>query len=201
LFPDRSELAENSPWPHGEAPGFLRRYAPHSDLLGEAASHRVLLRSTSPASTPSNAAARRRLWTLLAAVACSCIGCGGQSAETSDGSTSSPGSSMEAATDDACLPISMVGMMSEPQNSPCDTQGDCRAPLACASDYRCRNLCMTDGDCNLLGITGKVCAKDANGVGYCADPSEVREGVIAACPPPGAPDAAVTEPPLGWDAQ
>jgi hypothetical protein len=37
----------------------------------------------------------------------------------------------------------------------CSTQSDCTSPLACASDYRCRNLCTTATGCNVLGITGR----------------------------------------------
>jgi len=79
-------------------------------------------------------------------------------------------------------------------NTPCDKQSDCPAPLACASDYRCRNLCNTTADCNVLGITGRVCAKDAQGVYYCAQPSEVSQGELVATPPPGAPTTPVIEP-------
>lgn len=76
----------------------------------------------------------------------------------------------------------------------CDLPGDCPIPLACASDYRCRNLCTSDGDCNVLGISGRLCAADKNGVHYCADPPEVKNGQIVAPPPRGAPDASVIEP-------
>jgi len=88
----------------------------------------------------------------------------------------------------------------------CEKQSDCPAPLACASDYRCRNLCADDADCNVLGINGRVCARDANGVNYCAVPSEVSGGSIVALPPlnfipeeggPGVPDGAVV---MGLDA-
>jgi ligand-binding sensor domain-containing protein len=83
------------------------------------------------------------------------------------------------------------------KNMPCDRLTDCPVPLACASDYRCRNLCATDGDCNILGITGRVCAKDANGVLYCADPPEVSNGAIVAQPPAGHPTTPVVEPDAG----
>src|SRR5580658_8440944 len=88
----------------------------------------------------------------------------------------------------------------------CEKQSDCPAPLACASDYRCRNLCADDADCNVLGINGRICARDANGVDYCAVPSEVSGGEIVALPPlnfipeeggPGVPDGAVV---MGLDA-
>lgn len=82
----------------------------------------------------------------------------------------------------------------EDKNTPCARPSDCPVPMACASDYRCRNLCFTDADCNVLGITGRVCAADANGVDYCADPSEVALGKIVATPPPGAPTTPVVEP-------
>ncbi len=81
------------------------------------------------------------------------------------------------------------------KNTPCEKETDCPAPLACASDYRCRNLCMTADDCNVLGIKGRVCAKDANGVLYCADPPEVTNGTITAPPPPGHSSSPVMEPP------
>jgi hypothetical protein len=82
----------------------------------------------------------------------------------------------------------------EDKNTPCARPSDCPVPMACASDYRCRNLCFTDADCNVLGITGRMCAADANGVDYCADPSEVALGKIVATPPPGAPTTPVVEP-------
>lgn len=80
------------------------------------------------------------------------------------------------------------------KNTPCDKESDCPTPLACASDYRCRNLCSDSASCNVLGIKGRVCAKDANGVDYCAEPSEVKNGILIALPPPGAPDSGVIEP-------
>ncbi len=85
-------------------------------------------------------------------------------------------------------------------NAACSTPKDCTAPMACASDYRCRNLCMTDADCNVLGAVNKVCAQDANGVDYCASLSDVTvnamgDQVISAPPNPlAATDAAVMEP-------
>jgi hypothetical protein len=82
-------------------------------------------------------------------------------------------------------------------NTPCNTQADCPAPLACASDYRCRNRCTTANDCNEFGITGRVCATDAEGVQYCANPSDVNgSGVLDDAPPTGAPDTGVVEPVL-----
>ena len=83
------------------------------------------------------------------------------------------------------------------KNEACDKQSDCPAPLACASDYRCRNLCNTTSDCNVLGITGRICAKDAQGVYYCGDTSEVVDGVLVASPPAGAPKTPVVEPSAG----
>jgi hypothetical protein len=86
------------------------------------------------------------------------------------------------------------------ENTPCSVPTDCPAPLACASDYRCRNLCVTDADCNVLGATSEVCAQDANGVDYCASPSEVTvnsmgDQVLSTVPPLGAlTGTAVTEP-------
>jgi hypothetical protein len=80
-------------------------------------------------------------------------------------------------------------------DTPCNTEADCPAPLACASDYRCHNLCTTSADCNAQGITGRVCATDANGVHYCATPAEVNDsGILSDPPPPGAPDTGVIEP-------
>jgi hypothetical protein len=82
-------------------------------------------------------------------------------------------------------------------DTPCQLPTQCAAPLACAADYRCRNLCQSDSDCNVLGVHGRVCAKDPQGVLYCASPSEVNEaGVIDTRPPAGAPDVAVVEPPI-----
>jgi hypothetical protein len=68
----------------------------------------------------------------------------------------------------------------------CTMQSDCPAPLACASDYHCRNLCTTAAGCNVLGITGDVCATDKAGVHFCAPPSDVDGGVLADPAPPGA---------------
>jgi hypothetical protein len=90
-----------------------------------------------------------------------------------------------------------------PESQLCEKQGDCTPPLACASDYRCRNICDVDADCNVLGINGRVCARDANGVRYCAVPPEVSGGEIVALPPlnylpidggPAPPDGAVGGP-------
>jgi len=87
------------------------------------------------------------------------------------------------------------------KNTPCTRLADCPTPLACASDYRCRNLCESDADCNVLGITGRVCAKDKNGVEYCADPGESENGVLTTQPPPGAPTSIpVMEPEGGTSA-
>jgi hypothetical protein len=73
--------------------------------------------------------------------------------------------------------------------------------MACASDYRCRDRCAQDSDCNATA-TNAVCAKDANGVRYCVQPSEVAlinmGTVLAAAPPPGADTGrAVIEPDAG----
>jgi hypothetical protein len=83
------------------------------------------------------------------------------------------------------------------KNAPCTKESDCPVPLACASDYRCRNLCLSDTDCNVLGIAGRACARDMNGVDYCADPDEVTNGVLTASPPRGAPSTPVIEPEAG----
>jgi hypothetical protein len=68
----------------------------------------------------------------------------------------------------------------------CNEQSDCLPPLACASDYHCRNLCTTAADCDVFGITGDVCATDKAGVHFCAPPSDVDGGVLTDPPPPGA---------------
>lgn len=80
------------------------------------------------------------------------------------------------------------------KNKPCTRLADCPTPLACASDYRCRNLCESDADCNVLGIKGRACVKDANLVQYCADPGEYANGVLDTQPPANAPSAPVVEP-------
>jgi hypothetical protein len=88
------------------------------------------------------------------------------------------------------------------KNKPCTQETDCPVPLACASDYRCRNLCQSSSDCNVLGITGRICAPDLNNVDYCADPSEVSDaGVIDLAKPSGAPNTGVIEPEGGTSAQ
>jgi hypothetical protein len=96
----------------------------------------------------------------------------------------------------ACIATETIAVCQYPdeKNKPCNKESDCPSPLACASDYRCRNLCASNDDCNVLGIVNRVCAKDANGVEYCADPPEVSGGQIVAPPPPGAPDTGVMEP-------
>ncbi len=86
------------------------------------------------------------------------------------------------------------------KNKPCAKEADCPTPLACASDYRCRNLCLSNAECNVLGILGRVCARDQNGVDYCADPGEASNGVITIAPPPGAPSTPVAEPEGGASA-
>lgn len=79
------------------------------------------------------------------------------------------------------------------KNVPC-VQGSCLSPLECASDHRCRNTCTTAAACNVLGSTGRVCATDANGIGFCADPGDVSDGGIVAAPPPNASSAPVAAP-------
>jgi len=87
------------------------------------------------------------------------------------------------------------------KNTPCTKESDCPTPLACASDYRCRNLCLSSDECNVLGITGRVCARDLNGVDYCADPIEVSNGVLDVRAAPGAPTSTpVVEPEGGASA-
>jgi hypothetical protein len=85
------------------------------------------------------------------------------------------------------------------KNTPCSRPADCPVPLGCASDYRCRNLCLTDADCNVLGITGRVCAADAQGVDYCAESSEVTNGLLSTSPPPGALTGTPVSEPAGGD--
>ncbi len=96
----------------------------------------------------------------------------------------------------------MHALCQYPEAQLCEKQSDCAPPLACASDYRCRNICTADADCNVLGINGRVCAKDANGVRYCAVPPEVSDGTLVSLPPlnylpeeggPGLPDGAITD--------
>jgi hypothetical protein len=66
----------------------------------------------------------------------------------------------------------------------CDVSNTCPIPLVCASDYHCRDTCMTDSDCNIDGATGRTCALDLNNRNYCADPPELNSsGVIADTPP------------------
>jgi hypothetical protein len=72
--------------------------------------------------------------------------------------------------------------------------GSCLAPLECASDHRCRNTCSSASDCNVLGTNGRVCATDANGIGFCADPGDVSGGRIVAAPPAGASSLPVMAP-------
>lgn len=77
------------------------------------------------------------------------------------------------------------------KNKACSLQSECTAPLACATDYRCRNLCAYDGECNVYGIMGRVCAEDASGVRFCAEPLETRAGLLTAEPPSDAPSTPV----------
>jgi hypothetical protein len=86
------------------------------------------------------------------------------------------------------------------KNTPCTRQADCPTPLACASDYRCRNLCESDADCNVLGIKGRACVRDAQNVDYCADPGEYANGKLDTKPPPNAPSTPVVEPEGGASA-
>jgi len=83
-----------------------------------------------------------------------------------------------------------------PDVAACTTQSNCTPPLACASDFHCRNLCTQDADCNVLGITGRVCAADSTGVHYCAVPAEVSDAGVIIAPPgsvaQGSPDATVS---------
>jgi hypothetical protein len=83
-------------------------------------------------------------------------------------------------------------------NTPCDNESMCTPPLACASEFRCRNICSVDGDCNVDGITGRVCATDAKGAHYCADPGAVTNGTISE--PPAGAEASVPGTEAGPDA-
>jgi alpha-tubulin suppressor-like RCC1 family protein len=98
----------------------------------------------------------------------------------------------------SCVDNGSYGVCQTPAelNTPCNMESDCPAPLACASDYRCRNLCTTAADCNVLGITGRLCAVDMQGVHYCADPSQVNASdmIVDQPPPDAATDAPVIEP-------
>jgi hypothetical protein len=100
----------------------------------------------------------------------------------------------------ACVTDAMMNAVCQSpslNNKSCDKPSDCFAPLACASDYRCRNLCSASSDCNVGGSSGRVCAVDANGVNYCANPPEVNTAnMIVATPPAMHSDAGVTEPML-----
>src|SRR4029077_4973767 len=75
----------------------------------------------------------------------------------------------------------------EEKDNACNKTRECPAPLACAGDYRCRNLCESDDDCNVLGIHGRVCAEDDYGQHYCGEPEETEDGVFIVGPAPGAP--------------
>jgi hypothetical protein len=98
-----------------------------------------------------------------------------------------------------CVTDNVMYAVCEDKNQPCpDPPAQCPAPLACATDYRCRNLCETDADCNILGTSGRICAVDGNGVHFCADPSDVDGGMsggtIDEPPPPGHSSAQVVAP-------
>jgi hypothetical protein len=101
----------------------------------------------------------------------------------------------------SCVTDASGGVCQTPdeKNTPCEQQRDCSLPLACAADYRCRNLCQSDVDCNVLGVSGRVCGTDSQGIRYCAEPPEVDAvtGLLITTPPGGAPDAAVVEPAPG----
>jgi hypothetical protein len=101
----------------------------------------------------------------------------------------------------SCVTNGSVAVCQTPteNNTPCDTEAECPAPLACASDHRCRNLCTVTADCNVLGVMGHVCAEDQNGIYYCAAPADVTANnggngsTISEAPPPGA-EGGVIEP-------
>jgi hypothetical protein len=82
--------------------------------------------------------------------------------------------------------VSAACQLADEKETACAKTRDCPVPLACAGDYRCRNLCDADEDCNVLGINGRVCAADNLGRSYCAEPKEVEDGVITVEPPAGA---------------
>jgi predicted outer membrane repeat protein len=81
--------------------------------------------------------------------------------------------------------LSAVCQPLEEKERPCNYQGDCPLPLACAGDYRCRNQCRGDDDCNMFGIADRRCALDDRGVSFCAEPAEVDGGVLVSEPPVG----------------
>jgi hypothetical protein len=98
-----------------------------------------------------------------------------------------------------CVTDNVMYAVCESDNQPCpDPPAQCPAPLACPTDYRCRNLCAIDGDCNVLGTSGRICAVDGNGVHFCADPGDVdggmSGGMIDKPPPPGHSSAPVVAP-------
>jgi len=110
-------------------------------------------------------------------------------------------SAADCQTGGSCIDTGSVAACQYPaeKNTPCNEPSDCSPPLACASDYRCRNLCNSTADCNVLGITGRLCAKDAQGVYYCADNDEVSNGDLVAAPPPNAPTGVPVIEPQGGD--
>lgn len=84
------------------------------------------------------------------------------------------------------------------RDATCTAQAECPAPLVCATDYRCRNECDRNADCNELGTSGRVCVRDAHGVGVCAAPVEASSGSLDAEPAPGA-DGERIDYPSGYD--
>jgi hypothetical protein len=133
------------------------------------------------------AAAMRTLTNGVAwlAVAVACLACGSATKGTPCG-----GSGKSCCNETACnngltcsagtCSVAEQDSGNNGNDTPCNTQSDCPAPLACASDYRCRSLCTTNADCNVLGTSGLVCAKDANGVSYRANSTDVTNGMINA---------------------
>ena|SRR5580658_2856635 len=108
------------------------------------------------------------------AMTVACLACGTASKETCGGSGESCCNGTACNNGLTCSggTCSDAGQGSgTPGGTPCNTQSDCPAPLACASDYSCTNLCSTNADCNVLGVTAKVCTKDDSGVNYCANPT------------------------------
>ncbi len=129
--------------------------------------------------TPSGPAACNLTSDCAKGLTCALGRCRTQCTTSVDCTTGGPG--------DCVVDITTGLAVCVPKNAPCEKQSECRAPLACASDYRCRNLCTTDDDCNLFGTHGRICAVDANMVKFCADKADVSGmasgGMIATAPP------------------
>lgn len=109
-------------------------------------------------------------------------------------------STLDCSTGEWCVTDGRARAVCTQRNSVCDRQKDCPAPLACATDYRCRNLCEIDDDCNVFGVKGRLCVQDDNGVHFCAEPVEADNGVLVAVAAPNHPSGSVELPQLGLGA-